>query len=149
MESFDLSKVIENVITYLDHRLPSIGKNIQINNNVEKSLEINGNSILISWALENMIKNAIDAIAHDQGMIDLKSSSNSGNILISIIDNGKGIPRKDHKNIFRPGFSSKSQGWGMGLSLVKRIIEELHSGKIEIIDSAEGRGTSIQISLPL
>jgi len=149
MESFDLSKVIENVITYLDHRLPSIGKNIQINNNVEKSLEINGNSILISWALENMIKNAIDAIDHDQGMIDLKSSSNSGNILISIIDNGKGIPRKDHKNIFRPGFSSKSQGWGMGLSLVKRIIEELHSGKIEIIDSAEGRGTSIQISLPL
>jgi len=149
MESFDLSTVIEDVLVYLDRRLPSIGKNVQLNNNVEKSLSINGNKILVSWAIENIIKNAIDAIDSNQGKIEIESKRENKYVFISISDNGKGIPRKDWKNIFRPGFSSKAKGWGMGLSLVKRIIEEIHSGKIEVIDSAEGKGTSIQISLPL
>jgi signal transduction histidine kinase len=148
MESFDLSTVIEDVLVYLDRRLPSIGKNVQLNNNVEKSLSINGNKILVSWAIENIIKNAIDAIDSNQGKIEIESKRENKYVFINISDNGKGIPRKDWKNIFRPGFSSKAKGWGMGLSLVKRIIEEIHSGKIEVIDSAEGKGTSIQISLP-
>lgn len=148
MESFDLALTIANVISYLEHRLPSIGKNVQINNHINSTLLINGNSILLSWALENMIKNAIDAINHDDGKIDLNSRIKNGHVLINIIDNGKGIPRKDRKNVFRPGFSSKSQGWGMGLSLVKRIVEDLHAGKIEIIDSVEGKGSKIQITLP-
>jgi len=148
-ESFDLSTVIEDVLVYLDRRLPSIGKNVQLKNNVEKNVSINGNKILVSWAIENIIKNAIDAIESNKGKIEIESKRENKNVFISISDNGKGIPRKDWKNIFRPGFSSKTKGWGMGLSLVKRIIEEIHSGKLEVIDSAEGKGTSIQISLPL
>ena len=149
MAEFDLSNVIENVNTYLERRLPSIGKNVQINNKVEKKLLLNGNSILVSWALENIIKNAIDAIDHDQGKIEIESTKVNNTIFITISDNGRGIPHKDRKNVFRPGFSSKSKGWGMGLSLVKRIIEDIHAGKIEVKESSKMEGTTIQISIPL
>tara|TARA_B100000378_G_C17967534_1_gene385851 strand:- start:78 stop:923 length:846 start_codon:yes stop_codon:yes gene_type:complete len=149
MEEFDLSNIIENVKIYLERRLPSIGKNVQLNNQVEKGLLLNGNSILVSWALENIIKNAIDAINHDQGKIEIESTKENNNIFITISDNGKGIPRKDRKNVFRPGFSSKAKGWGMGLSLVKRIIEDIHSGKIEVKETSKTEGTTIQISIPL
>lgn len=149
MAEFDLSNVIENVNTYLERRLPSIGKNVQINNKVEKKLLLNGNSILVSWALENIIKNAIDAIDHDQGKIEIESTKVNNTIFITISDNGRGIPHKDRKNVFRPGFSSKAKGWGMGLSLVKRIIEDIHSGKIEVKESSKSDGTTIQISIPL
>ncbi len=149
MAEFDLSNVIENVKIYLERRLPSIGKNVQINNKVEKGLLLNGNSILISWALENIIKNAIDAIDHDLGKIEIESTKVNNTIFITISDNGRGIPHKDRKNVFRPGFSSKAKGWGMGLSLVKRIIEDIHSGKIEVKESSKTEGTTIQISIPL
>lgn len=149
MEEFDLSNIIENVKIYLERRLPSIGKNVQLNNQVEKGLLLNGNSILVSWALENIIKNAIDAINHDQGKIEIESTKENNNIFITISDNGKGIQRKDRKNVFRPGFSSKAKGWGMGLSLVKRIIEDIHSGKIEVKETSKTEGTTIQISIPL
>lgn len=149
MAEFDLSNVIENVKIYLERRLPTIGKNVQINNKVEKGLLFNGNSILISWALENIIKNAIDAIDHDLGKIEIESTKVNNIIFITISDNGRGIPHKDRKNVFRPGFSSKAKGWGMGLSLVKRIIEDIHSGKIEVKESSKTEGTTIQISIPL
>ena len=68
--------------------------------------------------------------------------------MILITDNGKGISKRDRKNIFRPGFSSKNKGWGMGLSLVKRIIEDIHGGKIRVMDSTNGKGATFQISLP-
>ncbi len=149
MEEYDLSNVIENVKIYLERRLPSIGKNVQINNQVEEGLLLNGNSILVSWALENIIKNAIDAIDHDKGKIEIKNIKGNNTIFITISDNGRGIPYKDRKNVFRPGFSSKSKGWGMGLSLVKRIIEDIHAGKIEVKESSKTEGTTIQISIPL
>ena len=149
MEEYDLSNVIENVKIYLERRLPSIGKNVQINNQVEEGLLLNGNSILVSWALENIIKNAIDAIDHDKGKIEIKNIKGNNTIYITISDNGRGIPHKDRKNVFRPGFSSKSKGWGMGLSLVKRIIEDIHAGKIEVKESSKTEGTTIQISIPL
>ncbi|MDP7094859.1 MAG: HAMP domain-containing sensor histidine kinase, partial [Candidatus Marinimicrobia bacterium] len=120
-----------------------------INNQVEEGLLLNGNSILVSWALENIIKNAIDAIDHDKGKIEIKNIKDNSTIFITISDNGRGIPHKDRKNVFRPGFSSKSKGWGMGLSLVKRIIEDIHAGKIEVKESSKTEGTTIQISIPL
>jgi signal transduction histidine kinase len=149
MEEYDLSNVVENVKIYLERRLPSIGKNVQINNQVEEGLLLNGNSILVSWALENIIKNAIDAIDHDKGKIEIKNIKGNNTIYITISDNGRGIPHKDRKNVFRPGFSSKAKGWGMGLSLVKRIIEDIHAGKIEVKESSKTEGTTIQISIPL
>ncbi len=115
---------------------------------MESDLQLTGNSVLISWALENIIKNAIDAIDHDSGLIEISSSMENKSVLILITDNGKGISKRDRKNIFRPGFSSKNKGWGMGLSLVKRIIEDIHGGKIRVMDSTNGKGATFQISLP-
>ncbi len=148
MEEYDLSKTVQTIIKYLERRLPSIGKNVKIDSNVSNNLMVHGNSILISWALENIIKNAIDAIDHDSGTILIESSIDGGHAFILITDNGRGIPKRDHRNIFRPGFSSKNKGWGMGLSLVKRIIEDIHYGKIQVLESSEGKGTIFQISLP-
>ena len=148
MEEYDLSETVQTIIQYLERRLPRIGKNVEISSNVESDLQLTGNSVLISWALENIIKNAIDAIDHDSGLIEISSSMENKSVLILITDNGKGISKRDRKNIFRPGFSSKNKGWGMGLSLVKRIIEDIHGGKIRVMDSTNGKGATFQISLP-
>jgi nitrogen fixation/metabolism regulation signal transduction histidine kinase len=126
-----------------------MGKNVRIKNDVNNDVAIQGNGILISWALENVLKNAIDAVDQENGKISISGKSENNQFLLQISDNGKGIARKDWKNIFRPGFSSKEKGWGLGLSLVKRIVEEIHSGKIEVIKSTQNKGSIIQISLPL
>jgi len=148
-ESVNVKGVVDQVRNYLERRLPSIGKNITIQNNVDESIFIQGNSILLSWALENVIKNAIDAIDHKNGLIEINGRLENAQCNLFIADNGKGIPRKDWKNIFRPGFSRKQKGWGLGLSLVKRIVEEIHSGKIEVVKPAKSKGTMFRINLPL
>ncbi len=144
----ELHSEIRSVVTYLERRLPSMGKQVNISINITKDLRVTGNSILLSWALENILKNSVDAIDHDHGLIEINGQTSNGNIFLNITDNGKGISRKDWKNIFRPGFSSKANGWGLGLSLVKRIIEEIHSGKIEVIDSSVNEGSTMQLTLP-
>lgn len=149
LESVNIKTVVDQVSTYLERRLPSIGKNVSIKNQINDDVIIPGNGILISWALENVLKNAIDAIDQKNGKIEISGKPKNNQFLLTISDNGKGIARKDWKNIFRPGFSSKEKGWGLGLSLVKRIVEEIHSGKIEVIKSTQSKGSIIQISLPL
>ncbi len=149
LESVNIKTTVDQVTTYLERRLPSMGKNVSIKNHINDDVVIPGNSILISWAIENVLKNAIDAIDKEDGKIEIRGKSENNQFLLQITDNGKGIARKDWKNIFRPGFSSKEKGWGLGLSLVKRIIEEIHSGKIEVIKSTQSKGSIIQISLPL
>ncbi len=149
LEPVNIKNTVDQVTTYLERRLPSMGKNVSINNHIKDDVIIPGNDILISWALENVLKNAIDAVDQENGKIEIIGKSENNQFLLHIIDNGKGIARKDWKNIFRPGFSSKEKGWGLGLSLVKRIVEEIHSGKIEVIKSTQSRGSIIQISFPL
>lgn len=147
MEYFDLTTTVHSIILYLEKRLPKLGKSVTIRSNMENDIQVFGNNILLSWALENLVKNAIDAIEHEQGIIELSCQKTSKNIIIEVTDNGKGIAKKNFRNIFRPGFSSKAQGWGMGLSLVKRIIEEIHSGRIDVKQSTEGLGTTFRITL--
>jgi len=149
LESVSIKTVVDQVTTYLERRLPSLGKKVKIKNQIEDDAVIHGNGILLSWALENVLKNAIDAIDQENGQIEISGKPENNQFLLTISDNGKGIARKNWKNIFRPGFSSKQKGWGLGLSLVKRIIEEIHSGKIEVIKSSQSTGSVIQISLPL
>ena len=108
-----------------------------------------GDETLLSWAFENLIKNSVDAIERGEGDIVIELNSIANNkIQIDIIDSGKGIPRKDRSNVFKPGFSSKKRGWGLGLSLTKRIIEELHQGKIFVLKSQPGE-TVIRVILNL
>ncbi|HEX8575564.1 MAG TPA: HAMP domain-containing sensor histidine kinase [Flavobacterium sp.] len=104
------------------------------------------NATLHSWTIENLIKNAIDAM-RGRGFIEVSVVDSKNYVKIYISDTGKGIPKSQFKRIFEPGFTTKSRGWGLGLSLTKRIVEEYHNGKIRVLHSEIGKGTTMQITL--
>ena len=103
------------------------------------------NPILFSWTIENIVKNAIDAM-RGKGKLALAIILEGEFVKINITDSGKGIPKKQFKNIFEPGFTTKKRGWGLGLSLTKRIVEEYHDGRIKVLNSEVNKGTTFQIS---
>lgn len=103
------------------------------------------NPILHSWTIENLVKNAIDAIK-GRGKISVVIENEENFVKIKVTDNGMGIPKKRFKNVFEPGFTTKKRGWGLGLSLTKRIVEEYHKGKIKVLQSEVGKGTTMQVS---
>jgi nitrogen-specific signal transduction histidine kinase len=111
----------------------------------KKPIMVSLNPALHSWTVENLVKNAIDAMkGRGKLSIVIVSDTNFVNILIS--DSGKGIPKNQFKRIFEPGFTTKKRGWGLGLSLTKRIVEEYHKGKIKVLNSEVGKGTTIQVT---
>ena len=97
-----------------------------------------GDMILLNWAFENIIKNSLDATSWKDSTVKINIFSDNHSIIIDITDNGKGISRNKWKKIFEPGFTSKDRGWGLGLSLTKRIIEDLHNGAISVVSSKPG-----------
>ena len=123
------------------------GKVILINNR-DSDVKIKANGTLISWAVENLIRNGIDSINKDNGQIEVALKQDAYCIKIHISDNGCGIPKKDWKNIFRPGFSTKKSGWGLGLSLCQRIVNDVHLGKIYVLESKLNVGTTFEITIP-
>jgi len=104
------------------------------------------NKQLYSWVIENLVKNAIDAMK-GRGKLTVEISQLENNVNVSVTDTGKGIPKSQFKKIFEPGFTTKKRGWGLGLSLTKRIIEDFHNGKIKVLQSEINKGTIIQIAL--
>ncbi|MCL4547416.1 MAG: HAMP domain-containing histidine kinase [Bacteroidetes bacterium] len=140
-------ETIQRVINYFQRRLPQLGKNVQLSVEGEKENRAKINPELFEWVIENLIKNALDAIDHKNGRIQFVVQKNRNNIEIEIKDNGKGIEHKRWKDIFRPGYSTKRRGWGLGLSLSKRIIEDYHRGKIFVKDSIINEGTTFKIVL--
>jgi signal transduction histidine kinase len=113
---------------------------------VEKDVQAMANRQLFSWVIENLIKNAIDAMK-GKGILDIEIKSDANYIKIFISDTGKGIPKSDFKKIFETGYTTKKRGWGLGLSLAKRIINDYLNGKIYVKKSSLGKGTCIAISL--
>jgi len=114
----------------------------------ENPIYVNLNSQLYSWTIENLVKNAID-VMKGKGEITIKVLSTSTDVKINISDTGKGIPKNKFNTVFDPGYTSKKRGWGLGLSLARRIIEDFHHGKIKVLHSEVKKGTTIQISLKL
>jgi len=135
------------VTEYFKRRLPQTGKSVELSINGDYNLVGKINAPLFEWVIENLIKNALDAIDHSNGKITISIKENKNNIEIEIFDNGKGIDIKRRKDVFRPGYSTKRRGWGLGLSLSKRIIEEYHNGKIFVKSSIIGEGTIFKIVL--
>lgn len=135
-----------NSISYLQTR---ISKKIKITYNFDKTnkLYIPMSASLLSWVIENLVKNAVDAIEGNDGIIDIQVQESDKDVTIDISDNGKGIPKSKMKNIFNPGFTTKKRGWGLGLSLSKRIIEIYHNGKITLKNSELNIGTTFRIIL--
>ena len=126
--------ILNKIKIYFIKRVPR-NSNIQFNINSNVDYLINGDPILLTWSIENIIKNSLDATNYKNTIIDINIYNDKTSIIIDIIDNGKGILRNKWKKIFEPGYSTKKRGWGLGLSLSKRIIEDLHNGKINIIKS--------------
>ena len=135
-------EIVESVVDYLKNRTSN-----QVNFTVSAQkpiINVNLSRSLIEWVFENVMKNAIDAM-EGSGKILLKLTENSKNVTIDISDTGKGIPKSKYKAIFKPGYTTKTRGWGLGLSLSKRIIEEYHKGEIFVSDSQLGKGTTIRV----
>lgn len=102
---------------------------------------------LFEWVMENLTKNAVDAM-QGEGSIDITTGADKSGIWIEVTDTGKGIPRKNFKTVFNPGYTTKKRGWGLGLTLVKRIVEDYHGGRIYVKDSEIGKGTTFRIEFP-
>ncbi|MFA5805150.1 MAG: HAMP domain-containing sensor histidine kinase [Melioribacteraceae bacterium] len=140
-------EIIENVINYFQRRLPQLGKNVLISIEGNKEQKVKLNIDLFEWVIENLIKNALDAIDNKERKITFKVEHIRNKIEIEVTDNGKGIEHSRRKDIFRPGYSTKRRGWGLGLSLSKRIIEDYHNGKIFVKQSIINVGTTFKIIL--
>jgi len=112
----------------------------------ETEIQVNLNEQLFSWTIENLVKNAIDAMK-GKGDLKLELTQLENQVFINISDTGKGIPKSSFTKIFEPGYTTKKRGWGLGLSLAKRIVEDYHNGKIKVLTSELGKGTTIQIIL--
>ena len=145
LEYVDLIKLIYKSIDYLKKR--SSSKIIFLIESDVKNVKVKINKELLGWAIENICKNSIDAVG-EKGIIKIILNSKKKELLIDITDNGKGIEKNQYINIFNPGISSKKRGWGLGLSLTKRIIEEYHNGKIFVLKSIKGIETTLRIILP-
>ncbi len=141
------SELFENVKAYIERRIPQKNKAVTLDFSMDVKGTINANQELLEWALENLIKNGVDALEGKAGRISVTFRQDGDSIVIDVEDTGRGIPDKAWKSIFKPGYSTKKRGWGMGLSLTRRIIEEYHQGKIFVRSSSPGKGTCIRVIL--
>jgi hypothetical protein len=143
----NLIEIIEKVIAYYQRRIPQTGKKVQLVLEPSFPVAASVNSELFEWVIENLIKNALDAIETEPGKVAIIVSERPDTVNIDVIDTGKGIDATYRKEVFRPGFSTKKRGWGLGLSLSQRIIESYHRGKLILKDSKPGSGTTFRIKL--
>jgi len=147
----DLNEVIATVINYFKQRLPSRfaqGKQIDISITTSEQIHARINRELFEWVIENLIKNALDAMEDPTGAITFNLSMKGSTVYIDVKDTGKGLDMKYKKDIFRPGYSTKIRGWGLGLSLSKRIIETYHRGRLFVKESRIGQGTTFRLKIP-
>lgn len=144
-----LEPILEQVVDYMEQRLPQLGKNVDVLREMDSGIKARVNPDLFKWALENLIKNAMDAIKSttNKAYVSVKLHRRENEVNIDIKDSGVGIEKKYHSEIFKPGYSTKKRGWGLGLSLTKRIIEEYHDGKLVIHKSELGEGTTMRVIL--
>ena len=140
-----MNEVLDRVIEYMDKRT---SQKIAIKGHYpDHHVMVKINASLFEWVIENLCKNAVDAMEGGAGKIDLWLLEEDNIVAVEVVDTGKGIKKKNIKNVFRPGFTTKKRGWGLGLSLAKRIVEEYHKGHIYVKDSEPGRGTTFRIEL--
>ncbi len=147
----DVNELIRDVTEYYKMRLPLLRKHIDIKFELGCVPSVNVNRDLIEWVLENVLKNSIDAIVRENGSIELKTECVKAEKIVRIMqkDNGKGMPRDVQHQVFTPGFTTKKRGWGLGLTLSKRIVEDYHNGRIYVSWSQKDKGTVFCIDLPI
>ncbi|MBD3421908.1 MAG: hypothetical protein GF398_17495 [Chitinivibrionales bacterium] len=146
-----INEILEDAMAYFSKRLPLLSKRIEIRANLQDTPEIPANRELIEWVLENLLKNSIDAIDKPNGLIEITSEFIEVDNIVRVFyqDNGKGISWEVQKGIFSPGYTTKKRGWGLGLTLAKRIVEDYHKGHIYVKWSQKDKGTIFCVDLPV
>jgi signal transduction histidine kinase len=141
----NINEVVGESVMYFRKRIP---RNVTLDYNglAIAPLQASINSALFEWVVENLMKNSLDAL-QGHGAIVVNVSSDDKNVIVDVKDTGKGIAKANWKRIFEPGFTTKTRGWGLGLSLSRRIIEDYHHGRIFVVESEPGRGTTIRITI--
>lgn len=146
----ELEPLLEESVNYVRQRLPHLGKTIslELKSNVGNT-KINTEKELFGWVLENLLKNCVDALCDKDGKIEVVANLKGNDVTIYVSDNGKGIEKHYINKVFEAGVTTKKRGWGLGLSLVRRIVVDYHKGKIKIAKSVVNKGTTFEITLPI
>ena len=146
----DVNSVIDDVVSYFKKRIPNRSKHIEIRVVAPDLPVVNANADLLQWVFENLIRNSLDAMDKKFGLIEINPTfdAKKQKIIIQYQDNGSGIKRKDRRKIFHPGMTTKKHGWGVGLTVVQRIVEEYHHGQIRLVETSP-EGTAFEIDLPI
>ncbi len=141
----NINEVVGDTVMYFRRRIP---RNVTLSYNglAIAPIRVSINTALFEWVIENLMKNSLDAL-QGQGSIDVTVGESENSVYVEVSDTGKGIAKSNWTRIFEPGFTTKTRGWGLGLSLSRRIIEEYHAGKIAVVRSEIGKGTTIRVTL--
>jgi signal transduction histidine kinase len=146
----DVVVVLRDAVDYLRRRVRGLGRNIEIVERYEDVPLVDVNRELMEWVVENLVKNAVEALPEEGGRIEVsaKHLARDGVVEVLVTDTGKGLTAAERRRVFLPGYSTKRKGWGLGLALARRIIEEYHKGRLVVKWSEPGKGTTFSITLP-
>jgi signal transduction histidine kinase len=147
----DLTAVVAGAVDYFRTRLPHLGSEVEIRESYEAIPRVAFHGELLEWVVENLLRNAIDAIDKQKGVIEVSLvwKREEREIEFRVRDNGRGMTPKERGRAFRPGYTTKRRGWGLGLALARRVVHEYHGGRIQVIESVPGQGTLVAVTLPV
>jgi len=148
LKEAELNEVVTETVGYFKERIP---EGVTIEEHLGEPLKLEINRELLIWVIENLLKNSVEAVECQNGKIEVSTGidKNRRNAFILVSDNGRGIPTREQGKIFAPGYTTKKRGWGLGLSLARRIVEEYHKGKLSLVESIPNQKTTFQVCLPL
>jgi two-component system, NtrC family, sensor histidine kinase KinB len=151
LQERDLTEVLASAVDYFRSRLPHLGQEVSIVERYEPVPRVRFHRELIEWVVENLLRNAIDAIDKPRGVIEvaLEWKRDEREVAVTVRDNGRGMSPEERRRAFEAGFTTKRRGWGLGLALARRVVREYHEGRIVIVESVPGRGTAVQVTLPV
>jgi NtrC-family two-component system sensor histidine kinase KinB len=153
LEKGSLEPLLRDVTAYFRRRLPQSGRTATIEEDYQPLPQVRFNPELLGWALENLVKNAADALdpSRSRGKIRLEARPSFGGnrVEIRVTDNGRGMTREEQRKMFVPGYTTKKVGWGLGLVLARRIVEDYHGGRLRLQESEPGAGTTMLLELPV
>jgi len=148
--NINITDVLDRTVKYFHRRLPTLKADSTLTLDYDECPPVQGNAELLEWVFENLIKNGLDALGDKGGTIDIRTHYNSGRKMVDVYvkDSGKGVPAGLRDRIFSPGFTTKKRGWGLGLALTRRIVEEYHGGELKLADSQPGKGSTFLARFP-
>jgi signal transduction histidine kinase len=146
----DVTPVVMEAVEYMRRRLPHADGEVFIRERYDEVPAVNLNRELLAWALENLVNNAVTALDKKPGLIEISvdQRKDTGAVEVTVTDNGRGMSAAEQRRAFEPGYTTKRRGWGLGLALARRVVQEYHGGRLFVRHSAPGQGTCMVISFP-